>query len=713
MSLSSLKKLHFVPLMIAALWSANGLAQEWPKEMSNDVGTITIYQPQPESLNGNKLTARAAMSIRLKDSDEPIFGAFWFTANVETDSDAGLATVRDLEVSRVRWPESKDAGEQRFSAAVENAAEGHKFEISLEELSASLATAETQAKSLENLKNDPPIIVFKQELGVLVLFDGAPMFSAVENSDYERALNTPMVVVRNTKSKRSYLSSGTLWYEANDPMGPWSATSSPPSDLVSMLPAPDATATAPAKPPLIVTASQPTELISTDGSPSWASLAGGKILYVENTESPWLRELSTGNMYILLSGRWFRSKAETGPWTFVRADELPQSFKEIPPDSDIGGLRVSVAGTKEAQDAMLDAQIPQTAAIKRDEASLAVEYDGTAQFDEIPGTKVSYAVNTGAQVLLVEGLYYAVDNGVWFTSKSATGPWAVADSIPKEEIDKIPPDSPMYNTTYVTIYESTPEVVYVGYTPGYMWSYPYYGVPVYGTGWYYPPYYGRYYYPRPPTWGFHVGYNPWTGWNFGVSWSNGFLTMGVRWGGGYGGGYYPGRCCGGRYGGGYHGGNTIINTGDINIGNNVSVGNRNEVRNRIGNDNNLGGGDRANIYNRPENSRRNADSQTARRDLQQARPATNKANNVYADRDGNVARNNNGNWETRDQGSWKSESRDTTQRPTQSRETSQRDNTRQSPSSFDRNSMDRASQSRQHGASRAAARPTGGGRRRR
>ena len=81
----------------------------------------------------------------------------------------------------------------------------------------------------------------------------------------------------------------------------------------------------------------------------------------------------------------------------------------------------------------------------------------------------------------ITGCYYAVDNGVWFTSAKATGPWAVADSIPKDEIAKIPPSSPVYNTTYVNVYESTPEVVYTGYTPGYLWSYPYYGVPVYGT----------------------------------------------------------------------------------------------------------------------------------------------------------------------------------------------------------------------------------------
>ena len=57
-------------------------------------------------------------------------------------------------------------------------------------------------------------------------------------------------------------------------------------------------------------------------------------------------------MYVLLSGRWYRAKAESGPWTFVKADELPTAFAQIPPASDIGGLRTSVAGTPEADDAV-------------------------------------------------------------------------------------------------------------------------------------------------------------------------------------------------------------------------------------------------------------------------------------------------------------------------------------------------------------------------
>jgi len=683
-------------LLLATALAPAAHAMEWPQEVTATEGTIVIYQPQPESLEGNQLKGRAAMSLELNGAPEPIFGAFWFTATIDTDRDTDTALVRDIDVTRVTWADSKDAQEQRFSTIVENAVPEAGFTISLERLSASLATAQQEQKSLDDLKNDPPVIEFREQLAVLLAFDGDPKFSAVENSNYERALNAPFVVVRNTRTGENYLSSGSLWYKAKDPLGPWLPTDSPPADLVKMLPAPDTDTPAPATPPEIVVSTRPTELISTQGKPNWDSLPGGSLLYVSNTETPWLRELSTNNMYVLLSGRWYRSKSQQGPWTFVRADELPASFKDIPPASDIGGLRTAVAGTEEAEQAVLDSQIPQTAAIKRSEASLTVEYDGKPKFEKIPGTSVAYAVNTGAQVLEVDKIYYAVDNGVWFTSGSATGPWVVADEIPKDEISKIPPSSPVYNTTYVNVYQSTPEIVYVGYTPGYMWSFPYYGVPVYGTGWYYPPYWGRYYYPRPPTWGFNVGYNPWTGWSYGVSWSNGFFSFGVSWGGGWDGPYRPWGCCGGWYGGGYRRPPVVINnTGNINIGNNISVGDRTRVENRIGNATLDRAEQRDNLYNRPANRLRNADRADATRNLKQARPAGKRPNDVYADRNGNVARHTKEGWEQRDNGRWQSQpdNRDV-QRPA---------TTGRQP--LDQSGLNRARAARQTGASREMARP--------
>lgn len=86
-------------------------------------------------------------------------------------------------------------------------------------------------------------------------------------------------------------------------------------------------------------------------------------------------------------------------------------------------MRVSVAGTPEAEDAMLDARVPQTAAIERSKAKLEVRYDGEPQFKAIEGTGIEYAVNTSSQVLRIDGRYYACDEAVWFVAAQAAGPW--------------------------------------------------------------------------------------------------------------------------------------------------------------------------------------------------------------------------------------------------------------------------------------------------
>ena len=71
--------------------------------------------------------------------------------------------------------------------------------------------------------------------------------------------------------------------------------------------------------------------------------------------------------------------------------------------------------------------------------------------------------------------------------------------------------------TYVRVFGATPEVVYVGYTPGYQGTVidPATGVVVYGTGYAYDPWVGTAWYSAPVTYGYGaaVAYTPWTGWS--------------------------------------------------------------------------------------------------------------------------------------------------------------------------------------------------------
>jgi hypothetical protein len=293
----------------------------------------------------------------------------------------------------------------------------------------------------------------------------------------------------------------------------------------------------------------------------------------------------------------------------------------------------------------------------------------------------------------------------------------VADSVPEDEIQQIPPSSPVYNVTHVHVYQSTPDVVYMGYTPGYRWSFPYYGVPVYGTGWRYPVYPG-YYFPRPSTFGFHVGYNPWTGWNFGMSWNVGFLHFGASWGGGWGGGWgRPGwGCCGGWYGGyrpgwgggwggGYRpgwGGGNNINIGSINIGNSVNYGNRTRIANNIRNNPKFDRSrlQRENIYNRAENRTRNADRATVEQNLKQARAKRGAPNNVLTDKGGNIARKTPEGWQARDKGKWQNVDRDAVRQKAQQGD---RSKVQERARQIDRSQVQRDWQNRQRGARRETA----------
>ena len=79
-------------------------------------------------------------------------------------------------------------------------------------------------------------------------------------------------------------------------------------------------------------------------------------------------------------------------------------------------------------------------------------YQGDPKFEPIEKTKVEHAVNTDKDIIKFGDLYYLCFQGVWFMSKSPSGPWEVAASVPKE-IYAIPVSSPAHNVTYVTVVE--------------------------------------------------------------------------------------------------------------------------------------------------------------------------------------------------------------------------------------------------------------------
>jgi hypothetical protein len=668
-------KMFFISSWILCTVAAFGMEPdkqepEWPKQINTETAEIRIYQPQINALEGDMLDARAALSIKRK-GESMEFGAMWFKSRLVTDFDTRLVSLEDVDVESVKFPEAGEEEEAGLINMLESEIAAMDFTYSLDRLLTSLKMVQKNQEISEQLNNEAPKIFFENEAAVLILIDGEPILEDIENTKLQYVINTPYFIIYNTADRYYYLKGGDWWYRAGRLEDTWREIDSPPKSVLEIAKqtegAPDSDVDSIARtleyPPKIVLSKEPAELIVINGEPDFATLEGTYLLYVRNTEDEILLDINTQDYYLLVAGRWYKSRTLDGyDWAFVTPDDLPADFAQVDAASEMGSIRSSVPGTTEAREAILENEIPQTAEIDRNTATVEVTYDGNPQFGQIKGTDMAYALNTDKSVLLINDRYYCVDNAVWFESGSPTGPWKVSVVVP-DQVQEIPPEYPVYNVKYVYVYDYTPSVVYVGYTPGYIYSYPYHGTIVYGTGYHYRPWYRSYYYARPVTYGFGVHYNPFTGWGFSVGLSYGWVGYSYyRWPYYYTSWWGPAGYCYGYRHGYYLGYNRAYYRGYY-YGYGYGVYTSSRSGYRAGYRNGYHQALSQNIYrSRPNgvvhtgtrattyNSRTAANASRS----SYSKPGTvDRRNNVYTDRQGDVYRKKGDSWETREGGSWK------------------------------------------------------------
>jgi len=504
----------------------------WPREVRVGEKTFTVHQPQVESWDGSRIEAHAAIEVRIPGSDNPAYGAALITARTEVDKTERMVEFEDIQLTKAVFPSVPDQAEAYTKILREDVVQESRL-MSLDRFEAALAIMEA-AKVLEALplKNDPPRVIF--------------------------SINTRPLILKESSGKH-YLHLFDGWMEAASLTGTWKVSSRPHRDLEKAKE--DAIASGQVdllegrvdpesdhKPPtlkngpipVIHVATSPTELIVTEGDPKYVEIPGTSLFYADNTTGHIFRHSAEQKLYILLSGRWFRSSSKKGPWEYVPGGKLPPDFANIPDDSPKENIKASVPDTPQAMEAVIANSIPQMATVNRKEAKLnPPQFDGKPQFKKIEGNELQYAVNTATPIIRVaERSYFAVENGVWFTASQVDGPWTVADSVPKA-IYTIPPSSPLHYVTYVQIYGSTKDTVKVGYTAGYNGTCVTRGsgfVVVYGTGYPYTPWVGSVWFGPPVTYGFgsSITYTPWTGWTytygFGWHWGYPMAPMGWGWG---------------------------------------------------------------------------------------------------------------------------------------------------------------------------------------
>jgi hypothetical protein len=387
------------------------------------------------------------------------------------------------------------------------------------------------------------------------------VLAPIADTGLSYAVNTNWDVIQDQGSNAWYLLNDGVWFTAPAASGPYTLAGKLPAafsripndaDFGAIRKSVPGRAIKPAAAPTIFVSTRPAEIIVTDGPPKLAPVAGTALQLVTNTNATLYLDTNTGRFYFLTSGRWFVSSGLDGPWSFATAS-LPPDFAMIPAGGANDAVLAAVPGTAQAQTALIQAQIPHQATLRKSTAKFEAAYAGAPEFKPVAGTEVSYATNTADEVLLVGGTYYACYQGAWFTAPAPSGPWVLAASVPAA-IYTIPPSAPVYNVTYVKLYGTTPETVPEGYTAGYLMGFVTAGGLAYGTGYYYPPVVvaGRVpaYFPYPYTYAGGVYWNPSSG-----AWARGGAVYGPYGGTAKAGAYYNPATGGWARGGAIYGPN--------------------------------------------------------------------------------------------------------------------------------------------------------------
>ena len=247
--------------------------------------------------------------------------------------------------------------------------------LGLAQVEANLAVAQAKQKAeVVPVKNDPPQIMFSPTPALLIRIDGSPSLRQVPGSSLLRVINTRSLILLDSATGQYYLHVFDRWLDAPAPTGPWvaagtvspalesarqAAVSAGQVDLLERPPSGQGAL------PMFFVSTAPTELIETNGPPDWSPIPGTELLYVTNTSAHIFLELKTQLTYVLLSGRWFRARSTSGPWQYVAPNQLPADFARIPETHPQGVILASVAGTSQAQEAVIANTIPQTGTVSQ------------------------------------------------------------------------------------------------------------------------------------------------------------------------------------------------------------------------------------------------------------------------------------------------------------------------------------------------------------
>jgi len=195
-----------------------------------------------------------------------------------------------------------------------------------------------------------PMVFYSTAPAVVILFDGQPVYSAIQGTQLVYATNTRSYLFVYTPTNQYYYLTAGRWFTSNGLQGPWTFTTpnlppdfaqippdSPPAQVLPSVPGTEEAKDA------VMMAQVPTSItvnpaaaaaqasVTYSGAPQFAPIPGTSLTYATNTPQ---KVIQVGDLYYLcLQGIWFLSTSPQGPWQ--TAQSVPQVIYTIPPSSPV------------------------------------------------------------------------------------------------------------------------------------------------------------------------------------------------------------------------------------------------------------------------------------------------------------------------------------------------------------------------------------------
>jgi hypothetical protein len=199
--------------------------------------------------------------------------------------------------------------------------------------------------------------------------------------------------------------------------------------------APPASVTVKNDPPVVFVSKAPAILLYVDGEPVRADIAATKLGFIVNSNFPLFFEKESAKEYYLYSGeQWLKAASLEGPW--VLAPKLPADMYKLTSDPKWKEMEKPILS--------ISAKGKAPTVFYTNKPAEVILFKGEPSYANIPGTQLSYATNTDADIFVHNPTkdFYYLAAGRWFRAASLQGPWIYSGAELPADFASIPADNP-------------------------------------------------------------------------------------------------------------------------------------------------------------------------------------------------------------------------------------------------------------------------------